>query len=164
MSVVMELWSSAWLRWSSPSPAPKVTPANVSGGGGSRSELVITWEVSKPLQCNSPSAAEATRHYSQRIWALVSLITADWVNVWHFIFKNREAITAAVTLGKEKCLWGFNKIIKQNGSSKVTRNFSKMVFSLIFFSSVKPISSEYFLCVLEIIDCCESFAEYMLVF
>lgn len=25
--------------------APKVTPANVSGGGGSRSELVITWEV-----------------------------------------------------------------------------------------------------------------------
>lgn len=27
--------------------APKVTPANVSGGGGSRSELVITWEVSK---------------------------------------------------------------------------------------------------------------------
>lgn len=28
-------------------PAPKVTPANVSGGGGSRSELVITWDVSK---------------------------------------------------------------------------------------------------------------------
>lgn len=28
-------------------PAPKVTPANVSGGGGSRSELVITWEVSE---------------------------------------------------------------------------------------------------------------------
>lgn len=31
-------------------PAPKVTPANVSGGGGSRSELVITWEVSKLAQ------------------------------------------------------------------------------------------------------------------
>lgn len=30
--------------------APKVTPANVSGGGGSRSELVITWEVSKLAQ------------------------------------------------------------------------------------------------------------------
>jgi len=30
--------------------APKVTPANVSGGGGSRSELVITWEVSKLVQ------------------------------------------------------------------------------------------------------------------
>lgn len=29
-------------------PDPKVTPANVSGGGGSRSELVITWEVSFP--------------------------------------------------------------------------------------------------------------------
>lgn len=25
---------------------PEVTPANVSGGGGSKSELVITWEVS----------------------------------------------------------------------------------------------------------------------
>ncbi len=31
-------------------PAPKVTPANVSGGGGSRSELVITWEVSNLAQ------------------------------------------------------------------------------------------------------------------
>ena len=31
-------------------PAPKVTSANVSGGGGSRSELVITWEVSKLAQ------------------------------------------------------------------------------------------------------------------
>lgn len=31
-------------------PAPKVTTANVSGGGGSRSELVITWEVSKLTQ------------------------------------------------------------------------------------------------------------------
>lgn len=31
-------------------PAPKVTPANVSGGGGSRSELVITWEVSEMEQ------------------------------------------------------------------------------------------------------------------
>lgn len=26
---------------------PEVTPANVSGGGGSKSELVITWEVSE---------------------------------------------------------------------------------------------------------------------
>ncbi|MEQ2224700.1 Contactin-4 [Ilyodon furcidens] len=32
------------------STTPKVTPANVSGGGGSRSELVITWEVSKLAQ------------------------------------------------------------------------------------------------------------------
>lgn len=27
---------------------PRVTPANVNGGGGSRSELVITWEVKLP--------------------------------------------------------------------------------------------------------------------
>lgn len=26
---------------------PRTTPARVSGGGGSRSELVITWEVTK---------------------------------------------------------------------------------------------------------------------
>ncbi|RMB99035.1 hypothetical protein DUI87_24581 [Hirundo rustica rustica] len=34
-----------------PSPVPVVAPTNVSGGGGSRSELVITWEpVSEELQ------------------------------------------------------------------------------------------------------------------
>lgn len=27
------------------SPAPRVAPARVNGGGGGRSELVITWEV-----------------------------------------------------------------------------------------------------------------------
>lgn len=29
-----------------PFAVPEVTPANVSGGGGTKSELVITWEVS----------------------------------------------------------------------------------------------------------------------
>lgn len=29
----------------SAAPAPRVTPARVNGGGGGRSELVITWEV-----------------------------------------------------------------------------------------------------------------------
>ena len=29
------------------STVPEVTPANVSGGGGSKSELVITWEVNE---------------------------------------------------------------------------------------------------------------------
>lgn len=33
------------LKKSFPPAVPKITPANVSGGGGSRSELVITWEV-----------------------------------------------------------------------------------------------------------------------
>lgn len=34
---------------------PEVTPANVSGGGGSKSELVITWEVSvTPALCALP--------------------------------------------------------------------------------------------------------------
>ena len=50
--VIFDGWgrlSWAGLRLPSVPPAPKVTPANVSGGGGSRSELVITWEVSKPL-------------------------------------------------------------------------------------------------------------------
>uniref|UniRef100_A0A8C6P5K8 Contactin 4 n=1 Tax=Nothobranchius furzeri TaxID=105023 RepID=A0A8C6P5K8_NOTFU len=36
------------------STSPKVTPANVSGGGGSRSELVITWEVSRLELQNGP--------------------------------------------------------------------------------------------------------------
>lgn len=31
----------------SPCAVPEVTPANVSGGGGSKSELVITWEVNE---------------------------------------------------------------------------------------------------------------------
>ncbi|KAK5934569.1 hypothetical protein CgunFtcFv8_014959 [Champsocephalus gunnari] len=34
--------------------SPKVTPANVSGGGGSRSELVITWEPVPEEQQNGP--------------------------------------------------------------------------------------------------------------
>lgn len=38
-------------------PAPKVTPANVSGGGGSRSELVITWEVSELAHVTPPPGA-----------------------------------------------------------------------------------------------------------
>uniref|UniRef100_A0A3P8VEB8 Contactin 4 n=1 Tax=Cynoglossus semilaevis TaxID=244447 RepID=A0A3P8VEB8_CYNSE len=81
---------------------PKVTPANVSGGGGSRSELVITWEVSKLTQSGLPSSVQtgARRHYSLWICAAASLITAEQPNVWHFIFKNREAISAAVTLRK----------------------------------------------------------------
>lgn len=29
---------------------PRVTPARVNGGGGGRSELVITWEVNLNLQ------------------------------------------------------------------------------------------------------------------
>uniref|UniRef100_A0A8P4GNI6 Contactin 4 n=1 Tax=Dicentrarchus labrax TaxID=13489 RepID=A0A8P4GNI6_DICLA len=42
------------LGWQAVTTAPKVTPANVSGGGGSRSELVITWEpVPEELQ-NGP--------------------------------------------------------------------------------------------------------------
>lgn len=31
--------------FSSDPPVPRVTPARVNGGGGGRSELVITWEV-----------------------------------------------------------------------------------------------------------------------
>lgn len=34
---------------------PEVTPANVSGGGGSKSELVITWEVSLTPAPSEPS-------------------------------------------------------------------------------------------------------------
>lgn len=88
-----------------PPAAPKVTPANVSGGGGSRSELVITWEVSKPAQEPASPMDEAARcHYSLWVQAPVSLITRERPNVWCFIFKNTEAITAAVTpQGREKC-------------------------------------------------------------
>lgn len=56
-----------------PPPAPKVTPANVSGGGGSRSELVITWEVRKLAQDPLTHVGE---YFSLQICASVSLIKA----------------------------------------------------------------------------------------
>lgn len=92
---------SRWLSWSVLLPtAPKVTPSNVSGGGGSRSELVITWEVSKLAQeafhpCRRPPNVITLFEYGP-----VSLITREQPNVWHIIFKNTEAIAAAVTLGR----------------------------------------------------------------
>lgn len=46
-------------------PDPKVTPANVSGGGGSRSELVITWEVSELEQ---DSFTHAGRGQTSLFW------------------------------------------------------------------------------------------------
>lgn len=46
-------------------PDPKVTPANVSGGGGSRSELVITWEVSELEQ---DSFTHAGRSQTSLFW------------------------------------------------------------------------------------------------
>lgn len=55
----------------------------------------------------SPMEEGGRHHYSLWIWASVSLITAEQLNVWHFIFKNREAITAAVTLGERKMLLRF---------------------------------------------------------
>lgn len=88
-------------------PAPKVTPANVSGGGGSRSELVITWEVSKlPQDPHTHGGGSQTS-----LWACVLLITAQWPNVWHLIFKNVEAISLAITLRERKMLWDFKKTI-----------------------------------------------------
>lgn len=76
----------------------------MSGGGGSRSELVITWEVSKLAQDPlTHGGGSQTSLFSVDV-ASVSLINAEGPNVWHFIFKNRGAITAAVTLGGRKML------------------------------------------------------------
>ena len=81
-------------------PAPKVTPANVSGGGGSRSELVITWEVSKlPQDSHTHGGGNQAS-----LWACVLSIKAELPNVWHVIFKNVEAIGSAVTLRERKML------------------------------------------------------------
>ncbi|KAJ7998556.1 hypothetical protein DPEC_G00206130 [Dallia pectoralis] len=69
--------------------SPKVTPANVSGGGGSRSELVITWEpVPEELQ-NGPGFGYvvAFRPYGATGWmqAAVPLPEAS-----RYVFKNES--------------------------------------------------------------------------
>uniref|UniRef100_H3CPG9 Contactin 4 n=1 Tax=Tetraodon nigroviridis TaxID=99883 RepID=H3CPG9_TETNG len=63
--------------------SPKVTPANVSGGGGSRSELVITWEVSELEQVS----------FTRKEPSAIILCGTEWPNVWHFIFRNTKSLT-----------------------------------------------------------------------
>ncbi|KAL2091478.1 hypothetical protein ACEWY4_013741 [Coilia grayii] len=66
---------------------PKVTPANVSGGGGSRSELVITWEpVPEELQNGEGFGyVVAFRPYNATGWMQAAVPFADAAR---YIFKN----------------------------------------------------------------------------
>uniref|UniRef100_A0A672H149 Contactin-4-like n=1 Tax=Salarias fasciatus TaxID=181472 RepID=A0A672H149_SALFA len=65
--------------------APKVTPANVSGGGGSRSELVITWEE---LQ-NGPGFGYvvAFRPHGATGWMQAAVPSAE---ASRYVFKNES--------------------------------------------------------------------------
>ncbi|XP_049335418.1 contactin-4 [Astyanax mexicanus] len=68
---------------------PKVTPANVSGGGGSRSELVITWEpVPEELQ-NGPGFGYvvAFRPYGSTGWMQAAVPSPD---ASRYVFKNES--------------------------------------------------------------------------
>ncbi|XP_060775259.1 contactin-4-like [Neoarius graeffei] len=68
---------------------PKVTPANVSGGGGSRSELVITWEpVPEELQ-NGPGFGYvvAFRPYGATGWMQAAVPSAE---ASKYVFKNES--------------------------------------------------------------------------
>ncbi|KAI4889445.1 hypothetical protein NFI96_022802, partial [Prochilodus magdalenae] len=68
---------------------PKVTPANVSGGGGSRSELVITWEpVPEELQ-NGPGFGYvvAFRPYGAPGWMQAAVPSPD---ASKYVFKNES--------------------------------------------------------------------------
>uniref|UniRef100_A0A8C6UJ02 Contactin 4 n=1 Tax=Neogobius melanostomus TaxID=47308 RepID=A0A8C6UJ02_9GOBI len=69
--------------------APKVTPANVSGGGGSRSELVITWEpVPEELQ-NGPGFGYvvAFRPHGATGWMQAAVPSAE---ASRYVFKNES--------------------------------------------------------------------------
>ncbi|XP_066554177.1 contactin-4 isoform X2 [Amia ocellicauda] len=70
---------------------PKVTPANVSGGGGSRSELVITWEpVPEELQNGEGFGyVVAFRPLGATSWMQAAVTSAD---ASRYVFKN-ESIT-----------------------------------------------------------------------
>ncbi|XP_026860814.2 contactin-4 isoform X2 [Electrophorus electricus] len=68
---------------------PKVTPANVSGGGGSRSELVITWEpVPEELQ-NGPGFGYvvAFRPFGATGWMQAAVPSAE---ASRYVFKNES--------------------------------------------------------------------------
>ncbi|XP_075952499.1 contactin-4 [Anarhichas minor] len=69
--------------------SPKVTPANVSGGGGSRSELVITWEpVPEELQ-NGPGFGYvvAFRPHGATGWMQAAVPSAE---ASKYVFKNES--------------------------------------------------------------------------
>uniref|UniRef100_A0A8C9TIM8 Contactin 3a, tandem duplicate 1 n=1 Tax=Scleropages formosus TaxID=113540 RepID=A0A8C9TIM8_SCLFO len=68
---------------------PKVTPANVSGGGGSRSELVITWEpVPEELQAGPGFGyVVAFRPNGTTGWMQAAVTSAD---ASRYIFKNES--------------------------------------------------------------------------
>ncbi|XP_030634256.1 contactin-4 [Chanos chanos] len=68
---------------------PKVTPANVSGGGGSRSELVITWEpVPEELQNGGGFGyVVAFRPYGTTGWMQAAVPSAE---ASRYVFKNES--------------------------------------------------------------------------
>ncbi|PWA23376.1 hypothetical protein CCH79_00016469 [Gambusia affinis] len=71
------------------STTPKVTPANVSGGGGSRSELVITWEpVPEELQ-NGPGFGYvvAFRPHGATGWMQAAVPSPE---ASRYVFKNES--------------------------------------------------------------------------
>ncbi|TWW61540.1 Contactin-4 Brain-derived immunoglobulin superfamily protein 2 [Takifugu flavidus] len=68
---------------------PKVTPANVSGGGGSRSELVITWEPVPEEFQNGPGFGYvvAFRPHGATGWMQAAVPSAE---ASRYVFKNES--------------------------------------------------------------------------
>ncbi|XP_023403766.1 contactin-4 isoform X3 [Loxodonta africana] len=68
---------------------PEVTPANVSGGGGSKSELVITWEtVPEELQNGGGFGyVVAFRPYGKKSWMKTVMASAD---ASRYVFRNES--------------------------------------------------------------------------
>ncbi|ELK15184.1 Contactin-4 [Pteropus alecto] len=68
---------------------PEVAPANVSGGGGSKSELVITWEtVPEELQNGRGFGyVVAFRPHGTAVWMLTVLASAD---ACRYVFRNES--------------------------------------------------------------------------
>ncbi|MBN3311092.1 CNTN4 protein, partial [Amia calva] len=91
VSLVPQVTGGRKLRATVVDLIPKVTPANVSGGGGSRSELVITWEpVPEELQNGEGFGyVVAFRPLGATSWMQAAVTSAD---ASRYVFKN-ESIT-----------------------------------------------------------------------
>ncbi|KAI2649909.1 Contactin-3 [Labeo rohita] len=77
------------LGWQAAKTVPRTTPARVSGGGGSRSELVITWEpVPEELQCGPGFGyVVAFRPLGGQSWMQAAVTSPD---ASRYIFKNES--------------------------------------------------------------------------
>lgn len=96
--------SSSWWRHSFDSnyphfswfPAvPNVAPVNINGGGGSRSELVITWEVifcSTKLFMNKKTLAGQDEYWGKKTQSFILSLQRVYMNSGHQCISPRQWI------------------------------------------------------------------------